>query len=396
MPKATRTSNSSAPSAREEPYGKPSSKSRSAYYDDKENISPGSASAPVPKTKFKPKSKPSKFSKSSSDPNIDWRDVELEEKLGEVPCYNNASVEQLAEELNIVAAIIRPANDLVLQQKHQKYSPNEKRCIRFDDRARLWKEDPHLPPWACESFEVSSSAFRKKLKALARKDGCKIRFADLVGPDAVFWKDRKDQFGEMTIVSDVAREAIHDGQHGFRDICLRSVHEELRRLEEPRAQEAIATGEDGARRAGIGNQYSVPDLPLNLSHGASELAIARVDELLAFEEDGQMSKAPEVTESLATQLSRLSSPSSVTVCWWKDASPRKSLRLLRSTAEQHGPFRGISSSEIQKKMHELKGYKLKSALESVALSPSLLWDVLLPRRIQRDELNDRHDDNAHR
>ncbi|KAI4171506.1 MAG: hypothetical protein LQ343_004244 [Gyalolechia ehrenbergii] len=322
--------------------------------------------------------------------------------------------EQLAEELNIVAAIIRPANDLILQQKHQKYSPNEKRCIRFDDRACLWKEDPHLPPWACESFEVSSSAFRKKLKAVARKDGCKIRFADLVGPEAVFWKNRKDQFGEMTIVSDVAREAIHDGQHGFRNICLSSVmknwyvdveslgtyfldktHDAMqRRLEEPRAQEAIATSEDGARRAGTGNQYSVPNLPPNLSHGASELAIARVDGLLACEEDEQRSRAPEVTESLATQLSRRSSPSSVTVCWWKGASPRKSLRLLRSTAEQHGPFRGISSSEIQKKMHELKGYKLKSALESVALSPSLLWDVLLPRRLQRDGLNDRHDDKC--
>ncbi|KAI4171507.1 MAG: hypothetical protein LQ343_004245 [Gyalolechia ehrenbergii] len=93
MPKATQTSNSSAPSTRKEPCSNPSSKSRSAYYDDTENISPGSASAPIPKTKFKPKSKPSKFSKSSSDPHIDWRDVELEEKLGEVPCYNNASVE---------------------------------------------------------------------------------------------------------------------------------------------------------------------------------------------------------------------------------------------------------------------------------------------------------------
>ncbi|KAL8940257.1 MAG: hypothetical protein Q9216_002911 [Gyalolechia sp. 2 TL-2023] len=91
MPKAARTSNSSASSARQEPYSKPSSKPKSADKAEKENIAPGSTSGPVPKTKSKPKPK-SKSSKPSSDPNIDWRDIELEQQLGEVPCYDNASI----------------------------------------------------------------------------------------------------------------------------------------------------------------------------------------------------------------------------------------------------------------------------------------------------------------
>ena len=77
MPKAARASKSS-PSARAEPYPKKSPKNKSG--EDKENINPS------------PKSSKHIKSKSTSHFDGDWRDIELEEKKGEVPCYDKASV----------------------------------------------------------------------------------------------------------------------------------------------------------------------------------------------------------------------------------------------------------------------------------------------------------------
>ncbi|KAI4182620.1 MAG: hypothetical protein L6R41_005866 [Letrouitia leprolyta] len=153
----------------------------------------------------------------------------------------------------------------------------------------------------------------------------------------------------------------------------------MKRLGEPQGQEPIAADEDYARRFENENEDIVAtSSSLSLSRGAGGPTNVPINEMAALEEDEQTSKASEAAEPLATQLSRLSSSSSLTVCWCKDESRRRSLRLLRSTPEQYGPFRGINSSGIQEKMHELKGYDLKSFLELAALNANLLWDMLQP------------------
>ncbi|KAL8808839.1 MAG: hypothetical protein Q9223_007977, partial [Gallowayella weberi] len=166
--------------------------------------------------------------------------------------------------------------------------------------------------------------------------------------------------------------------------------------EEMRRGLRIAAGEAHARRAVEEKYSSVLDMSASLLHGASRLAIAKVDGLLELDDPNTAPVAPVMTqpkESLTTQLSILRSPKSVSVCWrkwsvcWeKSAESRKSLRFLRTTPEQHTPFRGISSTLIQEKMQELKGYRLKSALESMALSPGLLWDMLLPPQLRCDKV----------
>ncbi|KAL9612474.1 MAG: hypothetical protein Q9167_002946 [Letrouitia subvulpina] len=75
MPKVVRTSGAST-SARAEPYSKKSPKSKSG--EDKENV--------------KPTSKSLKVAKSTAQFDGDWRDIVLQEKKGEVPCYDKASV----------------------------------------------------------------------------------------------------------------------------------------------------------------------------------------------------------------------------------------------------------------------------------------------------------------
>ena len=76
MPKAARTSGASTSSARAQPYSKKSPKDKSS--EDKENVNPTT--------------KPSKATKSTSQFDGDWRDIVLEEKKGEVPCYDKASL----------------------------------------------------------------------------------------------------------------------------------------------------------------------------------------------------------------------------------------------------------------------------------------------------------------
>lgn len=209
----------------------------------------------------------------------------------------------------------------------------------------------------------------------------------------------------MTIVSDVAREAVYDRLDGIQrfsrtgfshwvrddgsnlEALTRGAVEEERN--ETNRQQKIAIGEERARKA-VQEKYSSLLAPsADLTYGASDLAIAKVDGLLALDEQAPPSPtASKVTEeSLATQLSRLGekSPGSVSVCWQPNREPKRSLRFLRTTPEQHAPFRGISSTLVQEKMRELQGYKLKEALESMALSPDLLWDLLLPPDLQRED-----------
>ncbi|KAL8741576.1 MAG: hypothetical protein Q9184_008369, partial [Pyrenodesmia sp. 2 TL-2023] len=277
--------------------------------------------------------------------------------------------------------------------------------ICFEDRARLWKQDPNFPPWAWVSEDSKSGSFSsiaKKLQKLAKKDDCRIQLAELLGPDCCSPDLQESYFHETTIVSDVGREAIYDrldGLERFQNTGFspwmmdgrsrapaqtRAAMEEEQR--EIQRQRAIAAGEERARKAVQGKYNSLLSPSGDLFYGASDLAVAKVDGLLALDEQGQTFDAPAATqESLSAQLARLSTPGSVSVCWQRWEVPAKSLRFLRTTPEQHAPFRGISSTLVQQKMHELQGYKLKEALTSMALSPDLLWDLLLPSELQREE-----------
>lgn len=318
---------------------------------------------------------------------------------------------QLASDLNIIAAAICLRSDDDVKDKYD--GDVKKRVLSSEDRARLWKEDANFPPWAWifeESRDGSYSTLRKKLTALATKDGCNIRYAWLAGPDCCGTHQNEWQFLGMTIVSDVGREADYDQQGGLQMFHKANFGpwlvddgkktpaqtKEAMQTEQEIVQKGIqrqlniVAGEDRARRA-VTEKFDPLNMSASLFQGASDLAIAKVDGLLGLDTEQKQpsSTAPlKIEESLVTQLARLGSPLSVSVCWQKYARPRKSLRFLRSTPEQHAPFRFISSSVIQEKMHGLKGYRLKSALESMALSPDLLWEILLPKRLQRDESDD--------
>ncbi|KAL8860051.1 MAG: hypothetical protein Q9178_003600 [Gyalolechia marmorata] len=253
---------------------------------------------------------------------------------------------QLSRHLNIVAALIRPTRDDKVRDKYRQ-SKIQPLVIPLHDRARLWEEDAQFPPWAWvfTESEGGCSALKKKLKALARKDQCRIRFANLCGPDCTPTED----FAEMTIISNIAREAKYDRQGVIEDFCQHGfgpwvVDEEQRAAQQQQPDQ----------------QACDDDLGLDL-------------------------KLP--TGDLSTQLAQLGSPRSVSVCWQKHTTPWKSLRFLRSTAEQNTSFRGISSSGIHTLIHQATGNddELRAALEPIALSPGLLWDILAPTRVKRRE-----------
>ena len=302
---------------------------------------------------------------------------------------------------------IRPLADDVVKQK---YTRTEKQSIIIShkDRARLWKDDADFPPWAWvyDSINCGFSDLEEQIKLLARKDKCRIRFAQLFGPDCAEKSPHDDTDYQMTIVSDVAREFAqgqNDGCPTFHPTCFgpwKKDNSILRgddpvRYEETIQQERealnrhrkIAAGKDHARRAVDEVYNSVPTLGAGLSIGTSDLAVARFNGLLGLTENDQSPTSPAMKETFATQFARLGNPCWVSICWQRSGTHRKSFRCLLTTPEQHQPFRGISSSRIQEKMHELKGYKLRSALESMALSPDLLWDMLLPKRMQMPRLS---------
>ncbi|KAL8810516.1 MAG: hypothetical protein Q9223_007740, partial [Gallowayella weberi] len=122
---------------------------------------------------------------------------------------------QLSEKLNIVAAYIRIRSDESIKKKYRERKGA--RLFSLEQRARLWKEDPDFPPWAWiyEDAEGGPSALEEKLKALVRADRCRIRFAELYGPDSY----DQAHFNEMTIVTDVAREAAFDPPSGLQNCC---------------------------------------------------------------------------------------------------------------------------------------------------------------------------------
>ncbi|KAL8846252.1 MAG: hypothetical protein Q9221_008642 [Calogaya cf. arnoldii] len=240
---------------------------------------------------------------------------------------------QLAKELNIVAAIIIPGPDEGLHDKY-RHLGTETLVLPLKYRARLWNEDPHFPPWAWVFTEYTElpggyGALEKNIKALASKDRCRVRFADLRGPDC----GTQYSFREMTVISNIAREAIWDRQGLV----------------------------EGFRPRGFGPWKVDVRLP---SAGQTQ--------------EGHNLETP--TTVLSSQLAGLSASRSVVICWQRRTpiSPTKSVRFLRGTAEQYTPFRGISSSSIHGAIHLLKdrGDELRAYLSRVALSPDMLWDVL--------------------
>ena len=150
-------------------------------------------------------------------------------------------------------------------------------------------------------------------------------------------------------------------------------------------QQRIIAGQDHARRA-LREAYC--SVPTSLYQVSSALATARVDGLLGVIEAEQEISTPIIAESLEIQLARLASPGPVYACKKIKRTERGkgTIYFLRSTPEQNAAFRGISSTAIHKMMREHKGYKLKAALETMALSPSLLWEILL--RIRPEQLDE--------
>ncbi|KAL9026855.1 MAG: hypothetical protein Q9180_007417, partial [Flavoplaca navasiana] len=258
---------------------------------------------------------------------------------------------QLCQDLNIIAAFIRPSTDDRVRSKYGQLQ-TEHLILPLKDRARLWAEDPHFPPWAWVFTELNDSPggcslLRTQLETLAIKDKCRFRFAQLCGPDCI-----PKQIGNssaMTIISNVAREALYDEQGVLQDFCQHGF--------EPWAV-------DDKAKPGRQNQpaHRVDDI---YDHGCCGLP----------------------TTDLSIQLARLGSSRSVFTCWQRDKSCKKSLRFLQSTTEQHTPFRGISSSGIQKLIQELRFRQdeLKVALQLAVLSPGLLWNILQLTTLQRNE-----------
>lgn len=314
---------------------------------------------------------------------------------------------QLAQSLKVVAAAVRLRPDAEVEEKYQ--AVRDRVVIPLADRKRLWEGDGNFPPWAWVFVEeLGCKRLREQVKMLVREDGCRVRFADLYGPDCVF-DDREWGFEalEMMVVSDVAREAEYDGneglkrfwKHGFGEWRMedggggegraQSKGEMLRELEGLGGLERVAKGGEDAVEAVGEEDEGVVGTGAGTFHEAGNLAVANADGLQAPDADELENRSPMVpktTKDLALQLARLGSPRSVSICWQtRPGFPRSSLRFLRTTTEQHAPFRGISSSNIQKDMRTLRGYELRSALDDVALSPGLLWEMLLPRDLERKE-----------
>ncbi|KAL9015524.1 MAG: hypothetical protein Q9185_007079 [Variospora sp. 1 TL-2023] len=213
-----------------------------------------------------------------------------------------------------------------------------------------------------------------------------------------------DDVSEMRIVSDIGREADFDHQHGLQQYKkarfgpwfvdhgspgtgAQSKDEMLSQWNEVQWQKRTAVGNERAQRAVTDKYNSVFDMSSSIFLGASDLAVAKVDGLLSLvgETENVLPTASKVDQqSLTIHLASLGSPKASSVCWRTNSTYLITLRFLRATPGQYAPFRGISSSEVQKLMRELEGYQLLSALECVALSPSLLWDMLLPWALQRD------------
>ncbi|KAI4134018.1 MAG: hypothetical protein LQ341_006095, partial [Variospora aurantia] len=174
------------------------------------------------------------------------------------------------------------------------YLSEERRVISLKDRARLWKGDPNFPPWAWvfERLDGGWSEFAFRLQNLAAQDWCRIRFAELCGPDRHGPDDQMDGVSDMRIVSDIGREADFDHQdglqqytkagfgpwfldHGSPGTVAQSKDQMLSQWKEVQWQKRTAVGNERAQRDVTDKYNSVFDMSSSIFLGASDLAIAK-------------------------------------------------------------------------------------------------------------------------
>ena len=313
---------------------------------------------------------------------------------------------QMSRELNIVAAIIIPISDESLKKKCMG-KPDERHLFNIAERRQLWMEDHHFPHYAwvfdgaCRGYKNLMS----NLKILAKKDRCRIRFVRLSGPDIAEVSD--SGFSEMTIVSDVARQAEWN-QAGrpekfnnfgswilcgdVAEVAPRSEqgYQETESLCEKEVQtqkkDDISFSESKGIKMIIDRMSSgVGGEPTGLNAQGEDTASNDPPGALHNGTESTTTTKIATDELLSTQIASLASTNAVFICWNTCSEPKKSFRFLCSTTKQHAPFRGISSTVIQRKMKEEQGFKLKATLEKLALSPGLLWEMWLPQTLRSME-----------
>lgn len=123
--------------------------------------------------------------------------------------------------LTLWSYVVLPSSDESLSEKCGRKGTT----FRFgrEERCQLWKEDPHFPEWAWV-FESTkdgarngiSEVFRKfvhNLTAVTTKDGYKIDFVYLYGPDRMTPKSSWE-ICRLTLLCDAARPADYQRSCG--------------------------------------------------------------------------------------------------------------------------------------------------------------------------------------
>lgn len=274
--------------------------------------------------------------------------------------------------LNIVATLVAPRTDASLEDTVQRKSDGEKRrLLNFEERRCLWASDPNFPETACvvKGYGDDLECSLRRVKKLAEQDGVKIRFVDIFGPDCIC---PEASFGcEMAIMTDVARAASWD--------CDKL----------PKFCGMSSWGEDWANgrkrfRGGVKAVVDPEEPPsaLLLLYASADESGIWTDPI---SDDSPSPLSPDLKQSFSTQLDHLARYSQVLACHKRKDGKLRSLRICRATPTQSEPFRGISSTEIQQSIMQMKGYRLKAALEKMALSPQRLWSMLLPAGLRETE-----------
>ncbi|KAJ9602330.1 hypothetical protein H2200_013185 [Cladophialophora chaetospira] len=111
-----------------------------------------------------------------------------------------------SQNINVIAALVIPTDDQRLQEK----KPTGQRKFSFQQRVKLWQGyGPSDWYWVCDRESDSAwHAFEAGLIQSARRDGFKLKFVSVLGPDyadmtkGVAWNYLREH-----IVSDIARSA---------------------------------------------------------------------------------------------------------------------------------------------------------------------------------------------
>ena len=286
---------------------------------------------------------------------------------------------QLTKTVNVVAAVIRPNPDSKVQSKCKK---GGNRALKMEHRTRLWMENPHFPPWAWvkEDTHMTTRSLVEEINSRASKDGFTVQSMDLLGPDVAEGIDSIHYCG-LTIVSNIRKiDDLRLREDGLPNLSL----DQEKTWFGPWSRDQENTRESG-------QAWTTETIQKEHDDHERQQTIAAGQELAPSGLVGLIGPEPgsarlTIDEPLETQLARLAAPSPVYVCEKiKDTEFGKgTIYFLQSTPEQNAPFRGLSSTAIHKKNREHQGYKLKSSLETMALSPCLLWELLLPIGLKRE------------